>query len=157
MAETGRQLPPGYVAKHLRCDRIGDFKVLSPILMIPHLTRLAALILAYLFLALAIIGVVLPGLPTVPFLLLTAWFAAKGSERLHRWLYAHPHLGKLLIDWEQQGAVSRSSKVTAVILLTLSWAIMYFRIDNGWLLTGLAILFIAIIAFLLSRPEPHKQ
>jgi uncharacterized membrane protein YbaN (DUF454 family) len=50
------------------------------------------LILAYFFLALAIAGIFLPGLPTVPFLLLTAWFAARGSERLHRWLYAHPHL-----------------------------------------------------------------
>jgi uncharacterized membrane protein YbaN (DUF454 family) len=66
-----------------------------------HLTRLASLILAYLFLVLAIIGIVLPGIPTVPFLLLTAWFAARGSERLHSWLYTHPHLGKLLIDWER--------------------------------------------------------
>ena len=119
-----------------------------------NLTRWGALILAYFFLALAIIGVILPGVPTVPFLLLTAWFSAKGSERLHRWLYAHPHLGKLLIDWEEQGAVSRSSKVMAVILLTVSWGVMYFRIDNFWVMGGLAALFISIIAFLLSRPEP---
>ena len=123
--------------------------------MISHLTRLTSLILAYLFLALAVIGIVLPGLPTVPFLLLTAWFAAKGSERLHRWLYAHPHLGRLLIDWEQQGAVSRSSKVAAVVLLVVSWIIMYLRVDNPWLMAGLALLFLAIITFLLTRPEPH--
>ena len=122
-----------------------------------HLTRWTSLILAYLFLALAIIGVVLPGLPTVPFLLLTAWFAARGSERLHRWLYAHPQLGKLLINWEQQGAVSRSSKVIAVILLTASWGIMYLRIGNPWLMAGLAVLFIAISAFLISRPEPSRN
>ena len=120
----------------------------------PRLRHLPALILAYLFLALAIIGVVLPGLPTVPFLLLCAWFAASGSERLHRWLYAHPHLGKLLIDWEQQRAVSRSSKVIAVIMLLASWGIMYVRIGNPWLMAALAVLFVTIIAFLLSRPEP---
>ena len=119
-----------------------------------NLTRWGALILAYFFLALAILGVVLPGLPTVPFLLLTAWFAARGSERLHRWLYAHPHFGKLLIDWEQHGAVSRTSKVAALLLLTTSWGIMYLRIDNTWLMVGLALLFAAILAFLLSRPEP---
>lgn len=119
------------------------------------LTRWVALILAYIFLAIAVIGVILPGLPTVPFLLLTAWFAAKGSERLHHWLYAHPYLGKLLIDWEHQGAVSRSSKLMAVILLTASWGIMYLRVNNLWLMAGLAALFIAIIAFLLSRPEPR--
>ncbi len=120
-----------------------------------HFTRMASLILAYLFLALAIIGVTLPGLPTVPFLLLTAWFAAKGSKCLHRWLYAHPILGKLLIDWEQQGAVSRSSKGMAITLLTASWVIMYLRVGNPWLMAGLAVLFIVIIAFLLSRPEPQ--
>ena len=118
-----------------------------------NLTRWAALILAYFFLALAIIGVFLPGLPTVPFLLLTAWFAARGSERLHRWIYAHPHLGKLLIDWEQQGAVSRSSKTVAGIMLTVSWVIMYLINDNPWLMAGLALLFIAVMAFLISRPE----
>ena len=121
------------------------------------LTRWAALILAYFFLALAIIGLVLPGLPTVPFLLLTAWFAAKGSERLHRWLYAHPHLGKLLIDWEQQRAISRASKITAVILLTVSWVVMYVRLDSPWLMAALTVLFIAVTAFLLSRPEPRRH
>ena len=120
-----------------------------------NLTRWAALILAYFFLALAIIGVFLPGLPTVPFLLLTAWFAARGSARLHRWLYAHPLLGKLLIDWEQQGAVSHSSKTVAGIMLTVSWVIMYLLNDNLWLMLGLAVLFIAVMAFLISRPEPR--
>jgi uncharacterized membrane protein YbaN (DUF454 family) len=119
------------------------------------MTRFTALLLAYFFLALAIIGVVLPGLPTVPFLILTDWFSARGSDRLHRWLYSHPHLGKLLIDWEQQGAISRSSKVMAFLLLILSWGIMYTRIDDISVVTGLAVLFISIMVFLISRPEPH--
>ncbi len=121
-----------------------------------NLTRWTTLLLAYFFLALAIIGVVMPGLPTVPFLLLTAWFAAKGSKRLHRWLYSHPHLGKLLIDWERERAISRTSKLMAVLLLTTSWIVMYVRIGHPWLMTLLALLFLAILAFLLSRPEPSS-
>ena len=120
-----------------------------------NLTRPVYLLLAYFFLALALIGVILPGLPTVPFLLLAAWFSAKGSNRLHNWLYAHPHLGKLLIDWEQQGAISRSSKVIAFLLITLSWVIMYQRLDNIWLITGMAVLFISVLVFIVSRPEPQ--
>lgn len=122
-----------------------------------RLVRWPALLLAYLFLALAIIGIVLPGLPTVPFLLLAAWFAARGSARLHRWLYAHPHFGALLIDWEQQRAISRRSKRVAVALLVLSWGVMYWRIDHPWLLAGLALLFSAVAAFLLTRPEPRPR
>ena len=116
---------------------------------------LVFLILAYFFLALAIIGVFLPGIPTVPFLLLTAWFSAKGSERLHRWLYEHPHLGKLLINWESQGAVSRTSKVIAVIMLLVSWVLMYYRLNNVWALAAIAILFIVIASYLVTRPEPR--
>lgn len=121
------------------------------------MTRLVALILAYLFLAIAILGVFIPGLPTVPFLLLTAWFAAKGSDRLHSWLYAHPHLGKLLIDWEQHGAVPRTSKVIAVLMLITSWLVMYHRLNTVWGLVAIAVLFFAIATYLVSRPEPNKD
>ena len=121
------------------------------------MARLVALILAYFFLALAIVGMFLPGLPTVPFLLLTAWFAARSSARLHSWLYAHPHLGNLLINWEQQGAVSRTSKVIAVLMLITSWIVMYHRLDNVWGLVGIAVLFVVIATYLVSRPEPDKD
>lgn len=120
-----------------------------------HLIRLPSLLLAYLFLGLALAGVLLPGLPTVPFLLLAAWFAARGSERLHRWLYAHPSLGSLLRDWEEQGAVSRRSKAIALLLLATSWTLMYWRSDNLLLLSGLGLLFVAVAAFLLTRPLPR--
>lgn len=120
-----------------------------------RLVRWPSLLLAYLFLGLAIIGIPLPGLPTVPFLLLSAWFAARGSESLHRWLYAHPQFGAILIDWEQQRAVSRRSKAIAVAMLVASWLIMYWQVGKPWLLVGLAVLFIAVATFLLSRPEPR--
>jgi uncharacterized membrane protein YbaN (DUF454 family) len=122
--------------------------------LVLNLARWGALVLAYFFLALAIIGIVVPGLPTVPFLLLSAWFAAKGSKRLHRWLYAHPHFGKLLIDWERQGAISRSSKVIAVIMLAIAWVVMYLQITNFWVMVGMTLLLVSIMVYLLSRPEP---
>jgi uncharacterized membrane protein YbaN (DUF454 family) len=119
-----------------------------------RLIRWPSLLLAYLFLLLAVIGIPTPGLPTVPFLLLSAWFAARGSKRLHHWLYAHPHFGAILINWEQQGAVSRRSKVIAVIMLLASWGFMFWRSDNVWLLSGLALLFTSVTIFLWTRPEP---
>ena len=121
------------------------------------MTRFMAAMLAYFFLALALVGIFIPGLPTVPFLLLTAWFAARGSDRLHAWLYAHPHLGKLIINWEQQGAISRTSKVIAVLMLTISWVAMFFRMDNVYALAGVAVLFSTVAAYLISRPEPYKD
>jgi hypothetical protein len=117
--------------------------------------RYVALFLAYFFLILAVIGVILPGLPTVPFLLLAAWFSARGSKRLHSWLYEHPHLGRLLIEWETQKAISRKGKIIAVLMLLVSWVVMYQKINDVWMLVGTTFLFAAVAAYLVSRPEPH--
>ncbi len=117
------------------------------------MSKYLALALAYVFLALAMVGVFLPGLPTVPFLLLTAWFAARGSESLHRWIYSHPTLGKLLVDWEEMGAISRKVKIAALTMLSISWLVMYFKVESVWVLSIVSLLFLAIGGFLVTRPE----
>lgn len=119
------------------------------------MVRIAALMLAYLFLALAVVGVFVPGLPTVPFLLLAAASASKGSERLHSWLYTHPRFGKMLTDWDANRAISRTSKLTAVAMLMVSFVIMYFALVDQRVLLGVGVLFIVVAAYLLSRPDPE--
>ena len=76
--------------------------------MIPAgVRRLAWLVLAYVTLALGVIGIFVPGLPTTPFVLLSAYAAARGSRRLHAWLLAHRQFGPMIRDWQATGAVSR--------------------------------------------------
>jgi uncharacterized membrane protein YbaN (DUF454 family) len=118
--------------------------------------RYLALLLACLFLILAIIGIFLPGLPTVPFLLLAAWFSARSSPRLHQWLHRHPIFGKLLTDWETNKSISRKSKIIAILMLMLSYALMLVRVENSWILIGVALLFLSVAAFLIRRREPDS-
>lgn len=113
--------------------------------------------LAYLAVGLAMAGVALPGLPTVPFLLLAAWAASRGSDRLHRWLYDHPRFGQALIDWEQQRAISRRSKVATVLLLGASLGVMIWRVTNPWVPAAAALLFSAVAGFVLTRAEPDGR
>jgi uncharacterized membrane protein YbaN (DUF454 family) len=54
---------------------------------------------AVLCLALGLIGVVVPGMPTTVFILLAAWAAARSSPRLHAWLLGHRIFGPLLHNW----------------------------------------------------------
>lgn len=112
--------------------------------------------LAYLCIALAIVGIVLPGLPTVPFLLVAAWAAARGSDRLSAWIDEHRHFGPLLRDWREQRAIPRRAKFTGVGLLFLSWGLIVWRTDGPWVPVLIGLLFTAVGTFLVSRPEPVR-
>jgi uncharacterized protein len=114
-------------------------------------------VLAYVCVTLALIGVVVPGLPTTPFLLLAAWAANRGSRRLHDWLEHHPRFGPALADWREQRAVATRAKVLAVGFLSVSWAIMLWRGTPLWLLVPLAALFIGVAAFVVTRPAPASS
>ncbi|MEY4696530.1 MAG: hypothetical protein RIT14_958 [Pseudomonadota bacterium] len=104
-------------------------------------------------LALAAVGVVLPLLPTVPFLLLAAFCFARSSERLHSWLLNHPVFGPPIMDWEERGAISRRAKwlASASILAALGSAVLFGFAP--WVI-GLQILVLsAVLIFIWSRPE----
>jgi uncharacterized membrane protein YbaN (DUF454 family) len=112
------------------------------------------LALAYVALALGLAGVVLPGLPTTPFILLAAWAAARGSERLHAWLRAHRVFGPMIRDWERSGAVSRRAKWFATLAMLASAAIFFLTAPKLWMaITGTAIMAVVAV-WLWLRPEP---
>lgn len=64
-------------------------------------------------LGMAIAGIVLPLVPTTPFLLLAAWCFARGSQRWHDWLVNHPRFGPPIRQWNEHRAISRTGKLLA--------------------------------------------
>lgn len=98
----------------------------------PHRSRLVRGLLwvaGSVALVLGLIGVVLPGLPTTPFVLLAAACYAKASPRLHTWLLNHRLTGPMLRDWESDRSLTRRSKAIAVgsMLLMVSVSIWHFQ------------------------------
>ena len=77
------------------------------------------LILGFLFLALAILGAVLPLLPTTPFALLASAMFLRSSPRLNRWMLRNRLLGPFLRDWQRYRGVRMSVKITAVLSIFL--------------------------------------
>lgn len=116
--------------------------------------RWAWWLLAYASLGLGLIGVVVPGLPTVPFLLLSAFAAARGSQRLHRRLLTHAQFGPMIRDWQAHGAVSRRAKGWAITMMAVGAALLFLTAPRGWM-AALGTAIMAIVgAWLWSRPEP---
>jgi uncharacterized membrane protein YbaN (DUF454 family) len=125
--------------------------------MTTHRFRWAWWLLAYASLGLGLIGIVLPGLPTVPFVLLSAFAAAGGSERLHRWLLEQRVFGPMILDWQAHGAVSRRAKRLATLAMTACGLVMYWTAPQLWMAaTGIACM--AVVAtWLWLRPEPPAR
>ncbi len=105
-------------------------------------------------LALGLLGIILPVLPTTVFILLAAFFFARSSERLHSWIINHKRFGPTILNWQKYGAVSKIARIRAVstmigilvISILLSLPVLVIIIQ--------ALAMAAVSAFLLTRPYP---
>ncbi len=119
-----------------------------------QLIRFFWLIGGFLSLAAGIVGIVLPLLPTTPFLLLAAYCFARGSQRLHDWLVNHPRLGPPIRDWQAHGAISRRAKQMAMVAIVAVVALSYlFGAPTRVIVIQLVVLS-AVSVFILTRPLP---
>lgn len=116
--------------------------------------RAAYLTLAVVALICGVIGILLPLVPTTPFLLLAAWAASKGSPRLQKWILTHPKLGPPLSAWRNQGAVPTSAKRLAGAALAISWAMLWFKGFDVPVLVVSGMGLVGIGIFIFTRPAP---
>lgn len=119
--------------------------------------RAAYLVLAWVALLLGVIGIVLPGLPTTPFVLLAAWAAARGSLRLHAWLRAHRVFGPMIRDWQASGAVSRRAKWAATVTMVACAGLMFATAPRVWMAMSGSAVMLVVGTWLWLRPELRLQ
>ena len=93
--------------------------------------------------AMAMIGIVLPILPTVPFLLLAAFCFARSNPKWEQQLLDHPRYGPPLRQWRERRAISRRAKVSAVLAMAAGVGFTWFTIGWPWVLVSAAVLVVA--------------
>lgn len=107
-----------------------------------------------LSLALGLIGVVLPLLPTTPFVLLAAFFFSRSSEKLHNKLLNNKVFGELIKRWEQEGTIPLKAKLLAtfMMLTMVSYPLIYRPLDMSVKLMVVGAISLSL-AYIWSRPS----
>jgi len=100
-----------------------------------------------------VVGIFLPLLPTVPFLLLAAACFARSSERFHGWLVEHDHLGPLVRDYLNGGGIPLRVKRMAIGMVWISFpASAFLFVSVVWLKIALLAIAAGITLYLLLLP-----
>ena len=117
-------------------------------------SRLIWLTVGLAALAAAAIGVLLPLIPTTPFVILAAFAFMKSSRRLHDWLITHRIFGPVILDWRKHGAISRSAKIIAIASMAAVFVISLMMQLPGYVLAPQAFVLGVCAWFVGSRPLP---
>lgn len=105
------------------------------------------------FVGLAILGVILPILPTTPFLLVAAACFAKSSPKMQRWLLTNKIFGPMINDWQQHRSIPKKAKYIALSSIVLSVAWSAYMLKSIWLTLLIIALVIGPFIFLWRLPE----
>lgn len=109
-------------------------------------------------LLLGIVGIFLPLLPTTPFVILASACYMRGSERMHQWLINQRHLGPYLRCYQAGRGIPLRAKIAALATMWTSLTISIWLVPLIWLRVLLAVIGIAVTAYLLSmRTLPPEE
>jgi len=125
------------------------------------LTNHALIILGWFFVLLGLVGVILPILPTTPFMIVAAALFAKSSPRFHRMLLNNKYVGDVLRDWEERHVVSRTIKKRATMLIFITFSISIVILHAHTALQIMLVTIATALLFFLWRfkedPEPRND
>lgn len=114
-----------------------------------YLWRLVAI--ASIFLG--FVGIFIPGLPTVPFMILAAWAASRGWPQLERWLLNHQRYGPYINRWRERGAVPRRAKISATLMMFLSVMVLITTGVPGWAIFSVIVVMGLTLTWMWRLPE----
>ncbi len=110
--------------------------------------------LGWISVGLGVLGIIMPLLPSAPFLLVAVWAFSRSSPETARKLRAHPILGPPILDWEKHGVIPLYAKIAAVLMMLGSGAYMVgWSGLPVWALGLIGILYFGVAGFILSRPS----
>jgi uncharacterized membrane protein YbaN (DUF454 family) len=120
--------------------------------------RLFFLALGWVCVIFGFAGIVLPLLPTTPFLLLALWAFTRCSPALGHWLRNHQTFGAYIRDWDEHRIVPVKAKIAAITMMSASFCWLVFGTNAPWyvaIVTGVILLCVA--TWLITRPSERSR
>ena len=116
--------------------------------------RWTLLFSGFLATGLGLLGIFLPILPTVPFLLLALACFARSSERFYNWLLDHAHFGPIIRPYINGQGMAFASKVKAIALVWASISFSaFYLIELDWIRWLLLLISCGVTLYLLKLPS----
>ncbi|MBW5396502.1 YbaN family protein [Brachyspira pilosicoli] len=113
--------------------------------------RILFIVLGFIFLGVGAVGIVVPILPTTPFLLLASFFFAKGSKRFHDWFLSTKLYKKYLESFVKSRAMTLKGKLTILIPVSCMLIITFILVNNIYARVVLVILFISKYVYFFTQ------
>jgi uncharacterized protein len=112
-----------------------------------------------ILIAVAYIGVIVPGIPWSTPAVGAAYCFAKSSDRMHRWLYSHPLFGPFLTGWQTKRIFPTKFKYFMIATMSTSVILLWFTTQSGPAVvgTGLFMLLVAVWAWRYPGSEAEYQ
>ena len=116
-------------------------------------------VLGFLSLGMAYVGLITPGIPYSCFVVFAAYCFAKGSPKMHAWLYNHKIFGPFLTNWGEKRVFPQKMKYFMLAMMTTSLIIMSFTVPvKGVVYTGIFMCIVAVWAWRFpSSIEEHNE
>lgn len=123
-----------------------------------QLRRPIFFVLGLVFLGVALVGIVLPGVPTTITTIVAGYFFARSSPRFDRWLTNHRVLGPIIRDWRAGRGFTRRAKAIAMTAMTVSIVASAWAIGVPWVQMILAGCWVWATWMILRQPtKPRPQ
>ncbi|MCW4033940.1 MAG: YbaN family protein [Candidatus Bathyarchaeota archaeon] len=120
------------------------------------LVRAFFFVVGSISLALGVVGIVLPVLPTTPFLLLSLACYCRSSERMTRWVLNNKYFGDYIRRYKEGKGIPMKTKVTAITVLWATIAVSSFLLQILFVQVVLLVVAVAVTVHLAKLPTYHK-
>lgn len=94
--------------------------------------RALLVVAGFAFVALGVIGIFVPVMPTTIFLILAASCFIRSSDRFYQWLIRNKIFGKMILNYREKRGISRKSKLISILFLWLTISISIYFVNLLW-------------------------